>query len=209
MNIQDKRNNLIFGEKTILLCGKPFIREIFCDTTFFISTTNFFQVNTKLAEHAVKSIINWFKKDNSITHILDCYCGIGTISLPLAKSGYQITGIEINKESVKQAIFNAKSNNLDNVTFHCGDVTNNSLLLNYQYQGLVIDPPRKGLAEDLIRQILSLNFRKIVYLSCNPSTLARDLNMLCEKYSIESVQPFDFFPQTTHIECLAFLTSNF
>ena len=144
LNIQPQRNNLILGQETILLAGDPDIEEQFCDLNLLLSTTTFFQVNTIQAERIVVKLRDWLANTLPITKIIDAYCGIGTISLPLAAAGYHVLGIELHAEAIAQANRNALRNNLHNASFLCGDV---SLLLakNLQHQDvLVLDPPRKG-----------------------------------------------------------------
>ena len=138
--------------------------------------------------------------------MLDCFCGIGTISLPLATKNIEVHGIDINIESIIQAKNNAELNGIRNAFFYSGDVS--ELIKRFDsIHGLVIDPPRKGLKPALIKVIKSIRPQKIAYLSCDVSTLARDLSLFTKdkQYFIERVYPVDFFPQTTHIECLALL----
>ncbi len=207
LNIQPEDNNLIFGKETIVLAGRDYIEESFCGLTIRLATTNFFQIYSKQAEKVVSLLIKWFSKDKTIKSIVDAYCGVGTISLPLAQNGFRVTGIEINKESIGLALINALINNISLVNFKTGNI--NSLISNYidQTKGLVLDPPRKGLDCKLIEIIKNKLPKKIAYLSCNPATLARDLKLITNKnsYKVEVIYAIDFFPQTTHLECLALL----
>ncbi len=208
LNIQPKRTNLIFGNKTICLAGSAYIKERFLGLELFIASTNFFQINTELAEITVSLIRDWLMTYDNYDVIVDAYSGIGTISLPLACIKKKIIGIENNKLSVRMASLNADVNNIKNTTFIYGDVDE---ILNNVLSGrtaLIIDPPRKGLSEKTIDSILNNTPPIIAYLSCNPSTLARDLNRLVSTnndYKVISIQPFDYFPQTTHVEVLALL----
>ncbi len=208
LNIQPQRNNILFGSNTIVLQGKDFIREYFCDLHFNISSTNFFQVNINLAEYITRLICSWFQKEHNINNIVDCYCGIGTISLPLASCGFNVKGIEVNKHSVMQARKNSSLNNIQNIEFIYGDVA--ELLKKFIpcSQAIVLDPPRKGLSNEVINTILKHRPNKIAYLSCNHLTLTRDLRSLISTslYKIESVHPIDFFPQTMHLECLVLIS---
>ena len=208
LNIQRQRNNLILGQETILLAGDLEIEEQFCNLSLLLSTTTFFQVNTIQAERIVVRLRDWLATSLPIIKIIDAYCGIGTISLPLAAAGHQVLGLELHAEAIAQAKRNALRNNLDNAFFICGDV---SLLLakTLQHQDvLVLDPPRKGLDHKVIKTILIVRPERVAYLSCDPATLARDLKQLIEPngpYLLDHLQPIDFFPQTMHIECLALL----
>ncbi|CAE20912.1 RNA methyltransferase, TrmA family [Prochlorococcus marinus str. MIT 9313] len=209
LNIQRQRNNLVLGQETILLAGDLEIEEHFYNLSLLLSTTTFFQVNTLQAERIVSKLIEWLSTASLDINIIDAYCGIGTISLPIAATGYHVIGLELHAEAITQANKNALRNSLDNVSFLCGDV---SLLLAKKLQRndvLVLDPPRKGLDQMVIKTILSIQPERVAYLSCDPATLARDLKQLIVPngpYQIDELQPIDFFPQTMHIECLALLT---
>ena len=208
LNIQPEPNNIILGNKTILLAGQKEIEEDFCGLSLKIKTTTFFQVNTSQAERIVLYLRDWFTVAGSVNKIVDAYCGIGTITLPLADYGFNIIGIELNKDSVAQAKRNALHNNLLLVSFESGDVA--FLLTHYleHNDALIVDPPRKGLDKKVIKTILKIQPALIAYLSCDPATLARDLKQLVKPngpYLLYKLQPIDFFPQTTHVECLALL----
>ena len=210
-NIQPNLSNTIFGTKTILISGKPYIKENFCKLSLNLATTTFFQVNTPLAEEAVYKMIEWFESKSQSTRIVDAYCGVGTLSLPLAARGYKILGIEINVDSIKQAKNNSIINNIYTTNYISGDV--DSLLANNlnRSDSLILDPPRKGLTNRTIQIILARLPRYIVYLSCNPATLARDLNKLSGKYPaylIDEIYPIDFFPQTSHLETMVCLVRS-
>ncbi|KGG24719.1 MULTISPECIES: 23S rRNA (uracil(1939)-C(5))-methyltransferase RlmD [unclassified Prochlorococcus] len=208
LNIQRQRNNLILGQETILLAGDLEIEENFCDLSLLLSTTTFFQVNTIQAERIIVKLRDWLATTLLDIKIIDAYCGIGTISLPLAAAGYQVVGLELHAEAIAQANKNALRNNLNNASFMCGDV---SLLLAKtlrHHDVLVLDPPRKGLDQMVIKTILIVRPERVAYLSCDAATLARDLKQLIAPngpYEIDQLQPIDFFPQTMHIECLALL----
>ncbi len=206
-NIQPQNTNTIFGNTSNIVYGRKFIIEKFINIFIQLGVTSFFQVNLTEAEKAVNSIINNVSELDSRITILDLYCGIGTISLPLAKLGYKVIGIENNSESVYYANKNKVINNILNIEFILDDV--NLLLEKYLHKKnyLILDPPRKGLTNLLINIILDKKPQNIAYLSCNPSTLARDLSLLKvgDTYSITSIETFDFFPQTMHVEVLVFL----
>ena len=209
LNLQPSRTNVILGSKTIVLAGEPSINEIFCGLNLKISTTTFFQVNAVQAEEVVKLICDWFAMKCAAKSVVDAYCGIGTISLPIAACGLQVLGLEINSDSIKQANLNASSNCIGNVCFISGDVAEHLAMALPDYDGLIVDPPRKGLNDDVVSAIVENPPKNMAYLSCDPATLARDLKKLVGPigpYTIAAIQPIDFFPQTTHIECLVFMT---
>ncbi|WP_320676856.1 23S rRNA (uracil(1939)-C(5))-methyltransferase RlmD [Prochlorococcus sp. MIT 1300] len=211
LNIQSMNTNVIFGKKNFHLAGERFLTENFSNLQFLLSGQSFFQVNTLEAQEAVRMIIEWFVQKN-VKEIIDAYSGIGTISLPLAANGFKVIGLESNVHSVECARLNASLNNLVNVDFECIDVNNRLKDLMSKSHSLVLDPPRKGLGSKLIDAILLKKPLHIAYLSCSPSTLSRDLSLLVGEdygtYKIEKIQPIDFFPQTTHVECLVFLNRN-
>ncbi len=209
LNLNRDRTNVIFGQETRTIAGNPYLREIFAGVELHISSDTFFQVNTEAAElllNAIASRLNLTGKET----LVDAYCGIGTFSLPLAKKVKQVIGIEIYSLSIERAKQNATSNGINNITFHTGKVENCLSTLNIKPDIVLVDPPRKGCNPQVISTLLTLQPSKIVYISCKPSTLARDLKLICQSgiYQPTFVQPADFFPQTTHVECLVFLTKK-
>ena len=207
INIQPAKNNLVLGDKTRLLAGQQEIEEYFCGLRLMLSTTTFFQVNTIQAQKIVTMLCQWLSRNNAV-NVIDAYCGIGTISLPLVAAGASVVGLEIHENSIQQAKRNASINNLLNSNFISGDVGANLESQLPHCDALIVDPPRKGLNQNVIENILNNPPRLVGYLSCDPTTLARDLNYLLSPggvYEIEELQPIDFFPQTTHVECLALL----
>jgi 23S rRNA (uracil1939-C5)-methyltransferase len=138
--------------------------------------------------------------------VLDLYCGIGTISLYLARYARKVTGVEILDKAIENAKDNAKLNNIANASFICADASKGMDEYIKDKDIVVVDPPRKGISRELIETFIKLNTKKIVYVSCNPATLNRDLIMLKDKYDIGVIQPVDMFPYTTHIENVVLLT---
>ena len=208
LNLQPQRNNKVLGLQTQLLCGQDQIEEMFCGLSLLLGTTTFFQVNTLQAEAAIDRLCNWLQLNAGATTVIDAYCGIGTIALPLAARGHRVLGLELHQASVDQARLNAARNHLETVQFKAGDVK--ALLRDAlaSHDALVVDPPRKGLEPEVVDQILACPPRWLAYLSCDPATLSRDLKRLAGDagtYAIDVLQPVDFFPQTTHLECLALL----
>ena len=209
LNLQPRRTNQILGSTTTVLAGDPTIREQFCGLELQLSTTTFFQINTPQAEAIVECLVHWLHQAAQHGPIVDAYCGIGTISLPLAARGHRVVGIEINPDSIEQADRNATVNGLSPLTrFEAGDVAD---LLKQTLPGcsaLVVDPPRRGLESTVVAAILRDPPPLLAYLSCDMATQARDLKRLLQPegpYQLDQLQPVDFFPQTTHLENLAFL----
>jgi 23S rRNA (uracil1939-C5)-methyltransferase len=163
-------------------------------------------VNTEQAE----LLVNYLKNHLSLQGnecILDAYCGIGTLSLPLAHQAQKIIGLEVHPVAIKQAQFNAEFNGINNAEFHCGTVEQLLPQLALKPDVVLLDPPRKGCDPKVIDFLITNPVERLVYVSCNPATLARDLQQLCNQntYVLEAVVPFDFFPQTHHVESISFL----
>jgi len=208
LNVQPKRSNTVLGAQTLCLQGQDVIEEYFCGLTLQLGTTTFFQVNTERAEQVVTLIRDWIVSVAPSANVIDAYCGIGTIALPLAAAGLNVIGLEINRASVIQAQENARRNALRTATFLDGDVVDHLRQLLPIHQVLVVDPPRKGLAPDVLQMILAIPPAFLIYQSCDPATLARDLQQLAGPdgpYRIETIRPVDFFPQTSHLECLVMM----
>ncbi|MEL7035264.1 MAG: 23S rRNA (uracil(1939)-C(5))-methyltransferase RlmD [Cyanobacteria bacterium J06592_8] len=218
VNLNPHHTNVIFGSKTECVRGQPFLREEFAGLNFHLTPETFFQVNTEAAEAAIEFIQEQLNLTGNET-IIDAYCGIGTLTLPIAKQlmslnsstqntrHKQVIGIESQATAIQQAYQNALVNGIYNVGFEVGNVQKVLPRLNLKPNIVLIDPPRKGCDRRVIETLLELQPEQIVYMSCKPATLARDLKILCETecYQLTQVQPVDFFPQTSHVECVAFL----
>lgn len=214
LNYNQSGTNVIFGEQTKCLAGQPYIREEFAGLQLQLTAETFFQVNTEVAELLLGTILDELKLQGSET-IIDAYCGIGTFTLPLAKylqdnshgQTNRVIGLEVQPESVTQAKLNATINQLNNVQFYAGEVGDLLPTLDVKPQIILVDPPRKGCDHSVLQGILDLQPERIVYISCKPATLARDLEFLCASgnYQLTKVQPADLFPQTAHVESVAFL----
>ncbi|MEY3867743.1 MAG: hypothetical protein RLZZ338_1634 [Cyanobacteriota bacterium] len=207
LNYNPEKTNRIFGEKTRCIAGQPFVREHFAGLEFQLKPDTFFQVNTEVAEALLEMILDELQLKGSEV-LLDAYCGIGTFTLPFAKRVKSAIGVEMQQTAVEQAGLNAALNGLMNVTFHAGKVENILPQLDVQPDIVLLDPPRKGCDRAVLETLVKLQPERIVYVSCKPTTLARDLKLLCEMggYQLTRVQPADFFPQTSHVECVAFLS---
>lgn len=206
LNLNQGKTNVIFGQQTQTIAGKSYIQEIFAGVTLEIAADTFFQINT----YAAELLFNTLQQQLNLkgTEILvDAYCGIGTFSLPLAKQVRQAIGIEVSPAAVARARQNAKLNHINNIIFQVGKVDHCLAELEVKPDIVLLDPPRKGCNAQVIATLAQLQPDKIAYISCKPATLARDLKLLCEtgKYQLSFIQPADFFPQTTHVECLVIL----
>ena len=204
-NIQSQHNNVILGRETKILYGKRTIKDKIGNLNFNISARSFFQVNTSQAEKLYK-IVKKFAELEGNEIIIDAYCGTGTITLFLAKFAKFAYGIEIVSSAIADAKVNARENNIRNVKFFTGDASKILPSLGVNPDVIVLDPPRAGCDEKVLLTIAKLKPKKVVYVSCNPATLARDLNILeANNYKTKTVQPVDMFPFTSHVETVALL----
>ncbi|MBD2131809.1 MAG: 23S rRNA (uracil(1939)-C(5))-methyltransferase RlmD [Sphaerospermopsis kisseleviana] len=206
LNRNSDRTNAIFGKDTTCIAGIPYLQEKFAGLEFQIRPDTFFQVHTETAEALLQVIQSELNLQGQEV-LVDAYCGIGTLTLPLAKQARQVIGLEVQLAAVEQAIFNAQQNEINNVTFQVGAVEKNLPNLGIIPDIVLLDPPRKGCEANVIKSLLNLKPSRIIYVSCKVATLARDLKLLCEhgQYHLTRVQPADFFPQTAHVETAAFL----
>lgn len=207
LNRNKERTNVIFGTQTRCIAGKPYLLEQFASLNFQVRPDTFFQVYTESAEALLQVIMQQLNlQGNEI--LVDAYCGIGTLTLPLAQQVRQAIGIESQTAAVEQAQINAQLNGIANATFQAGQVEKLLPRLGIVPDIVLLDPPRSGCDRTVIDSLLQASPQRIVYVSCKVATLARDLKLLCQtgKYRLSRVQPADFFPQTSHVECAAFLT---
>ena len=207
-NINMKNTNVILGQENINLFGDGFIEDKLGEYTFKISPLSFYQVNPIQAEKLYNLGVEMAQISKEDT-VFDLYCGIGTISLFMAKYAKKVYGIEIVKEAVEAAKENAVLNRVNNIEFYAGDVeiVLDDLINNKGVKADIVmfDPPRKGLDKTSINNILKIKPKKIVYISCNPATLVRDLAEFEEDYDIKNIVPVDMFPWTSHVECVSVL----
>ena len=187
-----------------LIYGKGKIIEILCNKNFYISPSSFFQVNTLQAEKLYNKAIAYadIKKEDTV---LDLYCGTGTIGIVASDKAKKVIGIELNKEAIKDANENKKLNNINNIEFYAGDVGKILNKNNYKPDTIIVDPPRAGLDSLALSQILNIRPKKLVYVSCDLMTLARDLKLLSNDYDILELTPVDMFPYTAHVESVCAL----
>jgi len=204
LNINSERTNAIFGSETRIIAGRGYLCERFAGLEFQIQPTTFFQVNGQQAE-ALIGIIGEQLHLQGDEILVDAYCGIGTMTLPLSRRVKWTVGIESHRESIEQAQINAKNNEIKNTEFQIGKVEDLLPKLSIQPNIVLLDPPRKGCETEVIKSLLEQRPEQIAYVSCNPATLARDLKLLSQSYQLTRLQPADFFPQTSHVEAVAFL----
>ena len=207
-NINMKNTNVILGTENINLYGNGYIYDILGDFKFKISPLSFYQVNPIQAEKLYNIAIDKARISKNDV-VFDLYCGIGTISLFMAKYAKSVYGVEIVKQAIDDAIQNANINSVENTEFIAGDVEvilddliNNRKIIP---DVIMVDPPRKGLDNTSINNILKIKPKRVVYISCNPATLVRDLAKLEEEYEIGDIQPVDMFPFTSNVECVTVL----
>lgn len=208
-NINNKNTNVILGIDNIVLHGDGHIYDLLGEYIFKISPNSFYQVNPVQAEVLYNTAIDMAQLDKNDI-LFDLYCGIGTIGIFASKYVKKVYGIEIVEQAVKDAKENAKSNGIKNIEFYAGDVEKvfENLINKKQIypDSIIVDPPRKGLDKNTIDNMLTIEPKKIVYISCNPATMVRDIKLLEEKYEVGSeIQPVDMFPYTSHVECVALL----
>jgi 23S rRNA (uracil1939-C5)-methyltransferase len=205
-NVNTEKTNVILGNQTFVLHGSETIKDKIGEITFEISSRSFYQVNPVQTKVLYDKALEYANLNGNET-VIDAYCGIGSISLFLAQKAKMVYGVEIVPEAIEDAKRNAALNDMENVEFEVGKAE--EVIPNWYKQGikadvLVVDPPRKGCDEMLLNTIIAMKPKKVVYVSCNPSTLARDLRILEDGgYKTTEIQPVDMFPHTSHCEAVA------
>ena len=208
-NVNSKRTNVILGEKTTLLWGSEVIYDYIGDVKFAISALSFYQINPVQTKVLYDKALEYAGLSGEES-VIDAYCGIGTISLFLAQKSSKVFGVEVVPEAIKDARRNADLNGITNVEFAVGQAE--VVIPKWYEEGnaadvLVVDPPRKGCDAALLQTIIEMKPKKVVYVSCNPATLARDLRILEDGgYMTLEVQPVDMFPHTSHVECVVLMS---
>lgn len=209
LNINDKKTSMVLGEREIILYGKGFIRDTLCGCTFRISPKSFYQVNPVQTETLYGKAVEYAGLTGK-ERVIDAYCGIGTIGLIAAAHAKEVIGVELNKDAVRDARINARENKISNVQFHQGDAGEFMTALaaaGEKADVVFMDPPRAGSDEKFLTSLLKLNPEKVVYISCNPETLSRDLAFLTRKgYIVKKIQPVDMFCFTNHVECVVLMS---
>lgn len=209
VNINRDATNVVLGDTCTTLCGDGYITDILCGVKIKLSPLSFYQVNRDGAELLYKKAAEYVAPTPDQT-ILDLYCGTGTIGLSMAREVKKLVGVEIIPEAIEDAKENAKLNGIENAEFICGDASVAAEKLKAEGikpDTVILDPPRKGCAEELLKTVAQINPKKIVYVSCDPATLARDCaRLLPLGYTVKEVTPVDMFPRTSHVETVCLLS---
>ena len=213
VNFNSKKTNVILGPNTELLVGKDFVKERILDKTFRIGANTFFQINPKSAENIFGFIKKYISENFENPSILDAYAGITSIGICLSDVASKVVSVEECKQSVELAQETCEKNEVKNVELHNMDAAKffekELKTKKRRFDCVILDPPRKGCTKESLDYAYSLSKGKIIYVSCNPATLARDLKYLCEKgCSVEYIQPFDMFCHTYHVESVAVININ-
>jgi 23S rRNA (uracil1939-C5)-methyltransferase len=208
VNVNDKRTSMILGEKEQVIYGKGFIRDELCGCMFRISPKSFYQINPIQTEILYKTAVD-FAGLTGKEYVIDAYCGIGTIGIVAAKQAKKVLGIELNGDAVRDARMNAKENQITNIEFRKGDAGEVMVAMaeaNVKADVVFMDPPRAGSDVKFMSSVVKLNPKRVVYVSCNPETLERDLKYFVKNgYEVKKIQPVEMFPYTEHIECVTLL----
>lgn len=210
-NVNNYNTNLVLGNNQKVLYGKGYIEDILCNCRFRISPKSFYQINPVQTEVLYNKAMEYADLNGNET-VLDTYCGIGTIGIVAAKRGAgRVVGVELNGDAVRDAVVNAKANNLNNIRFYKGDAGE------FMYEAsdedekpdvVFMDPPRAGSDTKFLDSLIKMSPETVVYVSCNPETLARDLEYLTNNsdYKVRKIQPVDMFPHTAHVECVVLMS---
>ena len=204
-NVNKRHTNVILGNEEKVLFGPGYIKDKILDLTFEISASSFFQVNPVQVEKLYKTALNLVNYEEKPI-VLDAYAGVGTIGLIAARNAQKVISVEINKDASRNAKENAKRNGVDNIEFYCEDAGKFINEYEDKLDIVIMDPPRKGSDTKFLSTILNKEPKQVVYVSCDPETLARDLKILSEKYNVTYVQPVDMFPMTAHVETVVLLS---
>ena len=208
LNVNSKHTNLVLGEKDEILYGKGYIVDTLCGLEFAISPKSFYQINPVQCERLYNKAMEYAQLDESTT-VIDAYCGIGTIGMVAAKTAGNVIGVELNKDAVKDAISNAGRNGMKNIRFFCDDAGEFMEAMADEGESadvVFMDPPRAGSSRKFIASMLKMKPKRIVYISCNPETLARDLQHITKGgYTVKEITPVDMFPHTNHVETVVSL----
>lgn len=203
LNLNKRNDNVILGNEEKIIYGNAYITDIYEDIKVRISLKSFYQVNYSQMIKMYKLIRDLSNCDNK--KVLDLYSGIGTISLFLSKYAKEVVGVEIVKEAVEDANINKELNKFDNLKFYLDDASKNMDKYLIDKDIIVVDPPRKGLSNELIDKLNNIDIENLIYVSCNPLTLKRDLNLLSKTFTFDEINPIDLFPFSKHIECVCLL----
>lgn len=208
-NVSKSEKALMLGDTEHVLYGNGYITDILWGCKFRISSRSFYQINPTQTEVLYNKALKMANLKNTDS-VIDAYCGIGTIGIIASKNVKKVYGVEVNARAVKDAVENARLNNSYNIYFRCEDAGNFMDNLSKKHEQIDVvftDPPRAGLSRRFINSLIHINPERIVYISCNYQTLARDLRSFAKYYTIKEIQPVDMFPHTKHVECVVLMTS--
>ncbi len=207
-NVNNKRTSLLLGEESRVLYGDGYIEEDLCGFRFRISPKAFYQVNPTQTAVLYKKALD-FAELTGKERVLDAYCGTGTIGIIASPKAGQVVGVELNADAVKDAKVNAELNNVQNIVFYeddAGRFMMKEAQKHAKYDVVIMDPPRAGASLEFLKCLVTLSPKKVVYISCNPETQARDVGFLIKNgYRVKKIQPVDMFPHTEHVECCVLL----
>ena len=210
-NINGAKTSLVLGERESVLYGSGYIEDILCGKTFRISAKSFYQINPAQTEVLYKTAIEFAGLTGS-ERVLDAYCGTGTIGIVASDSAKEVIGVELNEQAVRDAKVNAKLNSAENIRFYTADAGRfmvDAAKAGEHFDTVFMDPPRAGSDLNFLKSLVTLSPGKIVYVSCNVETQARDLRYLCKNgYSVKKIQPVDMFPHTGHVETVVLLSQR-
>lgn len=203
-NVNTRKTNVVLGNNEFIWWGRPYLKEKLGELKFKVGLSTFFQVNPYQTPNLYNQVLQNIPEKSQV---VDLYCGVGSISLWIARKASRVTGIEENISSVQAARTASSLNGLRNVSFLAGDASEilGEIVLKKETDIVIVDPPRKGLDSKGIRMLLEANLKRIVYVSCNPQSLCEDLRSLDDSYRVKSLTGVDMFPQTSHVECVAVL----
>ncbi|MBQ9994329.1 MAG: 23S rRNA (uracil(1939)-C(5))-methyltransferase RlmD, partial [Clostridia bacterium] len=208
-NINPKPTSMVLGDRDEVLHGDGYIEDTLCGCVFRISPSSFYQINPVQTEKLYNKAMELARLNRS-TKVIDAYCGIGTIGLVAAKTAGSVIGVELNRDAVNDAIVNARRNGAKNAHFYCADAGDYMEHLAFRGESadvVFMDPPRAGSSRKFIESLAKMAPPRVVYISCNPETLARDLALLTKKgYEVQRICPVDMFPHTNHVETVVLLS---
>ena len=207
-NVNNRHTSMILGPRSNVIYGKGYIEDELCGKLYRLSAQSFYQINHAQTEKLYRTAVE-FAALTGKERVIDAYCGIGTIGMTVADKAREVLGVEINQQAIRDAVKNAKVNGVTNIRFDCQDAGKYMVELakdNQKIDVVIMDPPRAGADEAFLSSLVRLKPEKIVYISCNPVTQKDDLNYLCKRgYQVKRIKPFDLFPFTEHVECVALL----
>lgn len=208
LNVNGRNTSMVLGDQEKVLYGKGYIVDELLGMRFRISAKSFYQVNPVQTKHLYQGALDMAGLTGK-ERVLDAYCGTGTIGMIASRDAKEVTGVELNRDAVRDAITNAKTNQVKNICFVCEDATEyicKAVANKEHFDVVLMDPPRAGSTKEFVDAVISLEPDRVVYVSCNPETLARDLKWFCRAYRVETIRPYDMFPLTGHCEVAVLLS---